>query len=795
MSADIRPKLEEALGSAYTLDRELGGGGMSRVFLGVERALNRRVVVKVLPAEMVGHLSVERFRREITIAARLQHAHIVPLLSSGEFHGLPYFTMPFVDGESLRARIVRDGPPPLNETIRILREVASALAYAHAHDVIHRDIKPDNVLLSGGAAMVTDFGVAKALDAAGSARGGAFGTTSAGIAIGTPTYMAPEQAVADPSVDHRADLYAWGILAYELITGAPPFTGRKTQALIAAHIGETPMPVGPQRVGVSPALADLVMRCLAKAPDDRPQTADEIVRALDAVVAPGGTSTLAPTVATTNRRTKRVLATGLTVAGLVVVGVVVLFIVRQRGVAAPVDSTLAVLPIENLGGDSTTQYLADGMTSELAHELQKIPGMQIAGDLSTFRFKGTRAAPAEIARQLHVGLLLTGKLQPGAGRVRLQMQLNRPDGKLLWSQTYDRENKDNFAMQDDITSAIASEMRMVLSPTVVAVAHAGRTTNAEAHDLYLHGVFEKNKLTPDGLQRALVYFQDALKLDPNYAQAHAGVAFVYDILSDVYMPSHEYHSLALAAAERAVAADSLLAEARVIHGYELGAATWDFAAGRAEMERGLALNPNSPDALFMYGLFSYLSGDTTKAFSLAARLVHVDPLSALAQRLSAEAFAWGGRPAAALRVDSIAKSLDSMVVVWEATDGIAYLAMKRYDDALKAFSAFEKMFGQPSTGLAVTYGRMGNRAKALEQIRLLEARERRQWVDPDFIAIAYAGMGDADHTMQWLEIAFRKKTFSLRALLGWDSPWFRSVENDARFLELKRRVLGTTLKS
>ena len=221
MSADIRAKLEEALGSAYTLDRELGGGGMSRVFVGVERALNRAVVVKVLPAEMAGHLSVERFRREITIAARLQHAHIVPLLSSGEFHGLPYFTMPFVDGESLRARLVRDGPPPLNETIRILREVASALAYAHAHDIVHRDIKPDNVLLSGGAAMVTDFGVAKALDAAGNS--GAFGTTSAGIAIGTPTYMAPEQAVADPNVDHRADLYAWGVLAYELITGAPPF--------------------------------------------------------------------------------------------------------------------------------------------------------------------------------------------------------------------------------------------------------------------------------------------------------------------------------------------------------------------------------------------------------------------------------------------------------------------------------------------------------------------------------------------------------------------------------------------
>lgn len=792
MSADIRPKLEEALGAAYTLDRELGGGGMSRVFLGVERALNRRVVVKVLPAEMVGHLSVERFRREISIAAGLQHAHIVPLLSSGEIFGLPYFTMPFIDGESLRARLGRDGPPPLNETIRILREVASALAYAHDHGVIHRDIKPDNVLVSRGAAMVTDFGVAKALDAAGT--GGTFGSTSAGVAIGTPTYMAPEQAVADPTMDHRADLYAWGILAYELITGAPPFSGRSGQATIAAHLTEAPTPIAGVRPGLNPALADLVMRCLAKAPEDRPQTADEIVRTLDAVIASGSPDgSAANGVVPPTRRTHRALVGGVVAAALVVIAAVVL-LARQHGAAATIDNTLAVLPIENLGGDSTTQYLADGMTSELAHELQKIPGMQVAGDLSTFRFKGAKASPAEIARQLGVGLLLTGKLQPGTGRVRLQMQLNRPDGKLLWSQTYDRENKDNFAMQDEITNAIASEMRMVLSPATVAVAHAGRTTNPRAHDYYLRGVFEKNKLTPEGLQRALGYFQDALNLDHNYAQAHAGVAFVYDILADVYMPSHEYHSLALAAAERAVAADSLLAEARVLHGYEVAAATWDFAAGRAEMEHGLALNPNSPDGLFMYGLFSYLTGDTAKAATLVDRLVRVDPLSPLAQRERSEAAAWGGRYALALHADSVAKSLDSTVVVWEVSDGLAYLQMGRYDDAVKAYLAFEKSFGQPSVGLAIAYGRMGNRAKALEQIHRVELREKQQWVDPDFIAWAYAAMGDADNTMQWLETAFRKKTFTLRAVLNWDSPWFRSVQNDKRFIELRKRTLSTTLK-
>ena len=215
--------------------------------------------------------------------------------------------------------------------------------------------------------------------------------------------MAPEQAVADPNVDHRADLYAWGVLAYELITGAPPFSGRSGQALIAAHLAEDPRPIGTLRAGVNPALAALVMRCLAKAPDDRPQTADEIVRTLDAVVTPGTPNADTPAATTTKRGTKRARAAwgGIAIAVLALVGVVLLNM-RQPGAAAAAEKTLAVLPIENLGGDSTTQYLADGMTSELAHELQKIPGMQVAGDLSTFRFKGTRTAPDEIARQLGV---------------------------------------------------------------------------------------------------------------------------------------------------------------------------------------------------------------------------------------------------------------------------------------------------------------------------------------------------------------------------------------------------------
>ena len=284
MSSTLLEQLQRSLGGTYRLEYELGGGGMSRVFVALETALGRRVVVKVLLPELVAGVNVERFRREIQLAAQLQHPHIVPLLAAGEADGLPYFIMPFVTGESLRKRLMREGELPIAETVRILRGVVSALAYAHAHGVIHRDVKPDNVLLSGGVAVVTDFGVAKAVSA--SSDPGVTGLTSVGVALGTPAYMAPEQATANPNTDHRADIYAVGVVAYELLTGSQPFAGRSPQAVLAAHVVEDPEPVERRRPAVPPLLATLVRDCLAKRPAERPQTAAQVMHVLDAIATP-----------------------------------------------------------------------------------------------------------------------------------------------------------------------------------------------------------------------------------------------------------------------------------------------------------------------------------------------------------------------------------------------------------------------------------------------------------------------------------------------------------------------------
>src|SRR5256714_11233776 len=281
---DLKARLQGALGDAYRIEREFGGGGMSRVFLAHETALKRQVVVKVWPPEMPAGVNIERFRREVELAASLQHRHIVPLLSAAASGDLLYYTMPLVEGESLRGKLARQGELPVSETIRVLADVADALAYAHAHGVVHRDIKPDNVLISGKHAVVTDFGVAKAV----SNSSGAATLTSRGMALGTPAYMAPEQAAGDPTVDHRADLYAVGALGYELLAGRLPFSGLSPQGMLAAQVTATPDPVTQHRATVPPALAALIMRCLAKHPADRPQSAEELVGQLEAMATPTG---------------------------------------------------------------------------------------------------------------------------------------------------------------------------------------------------------------------------------------------------------------------------------------------------------------------------------------------------------------------------------------------------------------------------------------------------------------------------------------------------------------------------
>src|SRR5688500_278322 len=381
MTDQLFEHLQSTLGDSYRLERELGGGGMGRVFVAEETTLERKVVVKVLPPEMGRSMSAERFRREIQLAAKLQHPHIVPLLAAGATpEGMLYYTMPFIEGDSLRRRLTRAGELPIPEALRILRQVVDALAYAHARGVVHRDIKPDNVLIHGNHALVTDFGVSKALSTA----TGPTSLTSLGVALGTPAYMAPEQAAADPNTDHRADIYAIGILAYELLTGHPPFQGSSAQQVLAMHATVAPPRIIPLRASVPQPLEDLVMLCLEKHAADRPQSADEVLQRLESLSTPSYGTTPTPIQPTKPVTARRGFPVGKAVAVGVAAGVIALaalgasLLKKGESAATLVDRRVLFAGFENRSRDASLDAMGAMATDWMARIAANDGGLEVA---------------------------------------------------------------------------------------------------------------------------------------------------------------------------------------------------------------------------------------------------------------------------------------------------------------------------------------------------------------------------------------------------------------------------------
>ncbi|PYO33407.1 MAG: hypothetical protein DMD32_00925, partial [Gemmatimonadetes bacterium] len=429
---DPLARVQAALAGRYTIERELGRGGMATVYLAQDRKHHRPVAIKVLKPELAAALGPERFLREIDTAARLTHPHILPLHDSGEAAGLLYYVMPYVEGETLRDRLEREGQLPLEEAVRITREVASALSYAHSHDVVHRDIKPENILLSGGEAVVADFGIARAITAA--ARGQ---LTETGIAIGTPGYMSPEQGAASARVDERSDIYSLGCVLYEMLAGEPPFTGPSAESIVRQHLAAAPPRVSAMRAAVPPAIEEAIVRALAKTPADRFATAADFVEALAAP---------AQRVRDTGRRTSR-LAAGAGLAATLLAAAAGLFVLsRPHGtpaLAGPTGQSIAVLPFVNVSGAPQEEYLSDGISEELIDALSKLPQLQVVARPSSFAFKGKNEDVRQIAQALQVATVLGGSVRRAANRLRVTAQLtDARNGYNLWSETYDREMGD-----------------------------------------------------------------------------------------------------------------------------------------------------------------------------------------------------------------------------------------------------------------------------------------------------------------------------------------------------------------
>lgn len=576
-------RLRESLAQSYTIDRELGRGGMATVYLAQDSKHERVVAIKVLHPDLAASLGPDRFLREIKLAARLNHPHILPLFDSGVADGLLYYVMPYVEGESLRERLDRDGQLPIPEAIQLVQGIASALDYAHRQGIVHRDIKPENVMLYEGMPMVMDFGIAKAVSAAGTET-----LTQTGMMIGTPAYVSPEQAAGELNLDGRSDQYSLACMLYEMIAGERPFAGASPQAIMARRFTETPKPLQIVRASVPQSVDWAVSKAMTMDVGGRFATSAMFAQALMS----GSTST--PT------DTETLPMTPVSAA-----------------------KSVAVLPFANMSADPENEYFADGMAEEIINALSRIQSLRVASRTSSFAFKGKNEDIGEIGRKLKVSTVLEGGVRKMGNRLRITAELvNVADGYHLWSERYDREIEDVFAIQDDISQAIVKALRVILSEGEKKAIESKPRTNIQAYDYYLRGRQFFHQLRRRSLEYARQMFNKAIELDPEYALAYTGVADSSSLLY-TYFDARDFNlRQADKASKKALELEPELAEAHVSRGI-VTSLTHQFVEAEESFEKAMKLEPKMFEAAYWYGMGLQAEGrfeDAVKMFERASVL-------------------------------------------------------------------------------------------------------------------------------------------------------------------------------
>lgn len=621
MSDPLHPLLQH-LAERYDVERELGGGGMSRVFLATERALGRRVVIKVLSPELGQRVNVDRFLQEIATSATLQHPQIVPVLHAGGEDGMRYYVMPFIAGESLRARITREGKLDGRDVLRLIAPLARALAYAHRQGIVHRDVKPENILLSEGEPMLADFGIAKVVRDDTSATG----LTSAGMSIGTVTYMPPEQVVADPAIDGRADVYSLAAVAYELLAGQPPFTGTPAQVM-SAHVVKAPADLVPQLPAVDHALGVVVMRGLEKEPAQRPD-AETFAAMLDEARG-ASVSASRPTLdapPTFGRRRGTFLG-----AGLALVAGVAALVWRapwgDAGTAHAATPAIAVLNFEMIGPRDDA-YLSAGVTDEITTGLAQLQGMRVLSRTTVRALADSNFTPADYAAKAGVRALVEGSVQRAGEQLRVSARLvDTRDGSAIWSDRYERSLADVFHTQQEISTAVAGALARHLGLAGSAPRQEDAVDPA-AYDLYLRARYALRERGEAGLRSAMRLFSEAASRDPSFARAHAGIAEAA-VLLPLYsaVTRQAVADTVRASAARAVARDSLLAAPHVALGLlEKGLGRW--ADGERELVAALRLDPHDASAHQNLGELYYTLGRFADSRQALARAAEYEPTEA-----------------------------------------------------------------------------------------------------------------------------------------------------------------------
>lgn len=795
---DIGDALQTQLGPTYTVERELGGGGMSRVFVAFDKSLGRRVAVKVVSPELAASVHLERFTREILVAANLQNPHIVGVFTTGEVDGLPYFTMPFIEGESLRAHMVKTGPMPVRDVVTILRDVARALAYAHERGIVHRDIKPDNVLLASGSAMVTDFGVAKAVLSAQRTPSGDRSSilTQIGTTVGTPAYMAPEQIAADPDVDARADIYSFGVMAYEMLAGGPPFASLTPQALLAAHLSKPPRPLDEVRPGLPPRLVALVMQCLEKEREKRPASAREIVDALDDPAIVSTDSLVARPQPGARRRRNRLIALAVVLAGAITATFVTVKVhfgtTGAEAAATNPDSarahSLFVMPFVNQSPDTNDQYLAEGITSELVSGLVQVPGLRVTSQLASTPGNRAFSTVQELGAQYKVGYVLEGTVQRDANQLKITASLvDVHDGSFVWSDVFNRTMQDVFSVQQEISTSIVSAIEPKLAAAPSPMLADRGTKDDTAYEAYTRANGLIARRGSRALHRALDTLNLAVLRDTSFARAFAKMALTYSLLP-IYDPTAGDSALnhGVALASHAIALDSTLVEAFTARA-SLENALFHWSAAERDYRRAIGINPRDAAARQGLGENLLMQGRVREGVAELRNASTLDPTSAVTMASYAIALGIAGDPAAAATARK-ALALDSSVYVPELALGAVHIFAGHPDSAIGPLAAATAIGTRrnptPSAVaslLAFAYARVGDAGNARAVVKAATDAK-----SPDAAVVAaHAALGAGNNAtaLTLLDSAARTRAPLLSAE-SLAEPIFDPIRSSPKFHDL-----------
>ncbi len=733
-SASVADALGGALDGRYRIEREIGRGGMATVYLADDLRHGRQVALKVLDPELAHAVGPERFLREIEIAARLSHPHIMPLFDSGNAGGHLFYVMPFVRGESLRQRLERERRLPVADVLAIARDVAEGLEHAHARGVIHRDIKPENILLFEGQAIVADFGIALAASAAADSR-----ITGTGLVVGTAAYMSPE-ALLGENTDARSDEYSLACVIYEMLVGEPPFAAPSPQAMIARRLMDTAPSM--RRLGstVPVATDDAVKRALAKDPDGRFPSVAEFARALTAP---------------SERRSKCV----------------------------------AVLPFSNFSADPENEYFADGITEDVIAHLSKIRSLKVISRTSVMPYRKREQSLTEIAATLGATTLLEGSVRRAGDRVRIVAQLiDAESDQHLWAETYDRKLVDIFDIQTDVALQIAAALKAELTRDEESRVRKEPTRDIRAYQLFLFGRQSLIKYTAERMHAAIDFFGRAIARDPSFALAHATRALAYIELAEIgaVEPAGAFERAA-ADAHTALELDPDASEAHCTVGHLKMTRELDWAGAESSFKRALELNPSGADAYDLYGRLCAALERYDDALALVARAQELDPL---AHRLDmATTLLRAGRYEQATTAARIAVDLDpsgdraratlawSLFLGGSRNEGLAEL-----EAAVSLSQGGSFWLGQ----LGEAYGLAGQTERALDVLRQLEDRAAKSFVSPYTFAYVYTGLGDADRAIDLLERAVAERSGAAYGIKG--SFLFAPLRAHPRFQALLREM-------